>query len=398
MEPAKRWLLLFPIFRFMKQRYSLVLHCALWLSLPFVFVFFKWVYQFTTFPPAKADRVVSYLQFFQNNYSLNTSLTIIGASTFYLTYLVVLPAILTRPRKIARAIVSIALLLLLPFLITVVLSQFSFAVALFFRYFLFFSYLVQLFFILLAVASGYLNRWLRATRDIALLEKHALKTELELLKSQINPHFLFNTINNIDTLILEKHALKTELELLKSQINPHFLFNTINNIDTLILQNPEQASQYLNELADLLRFMLYEVKDEEIDLLKEITYIEKYIRLQKIRSVNPNFISLQVNGDFENQKIAPLLFIPLIENAFKHVPDKTANDGIQINFEISPDSLRFNCRNKFISDDRRPKNEGIGLNIIAQRLKLLYENRHQIEVKKDDSYYEVTLKLKLNAN
>ncbi len=365
MEPAKRWLLLFPIFRFMKQRYSLVLHCALWLSLPFVFVFFKWVYQFTTFPPAKADRVVSYLQFFQNNYSLNTSLTIIGASTFYLTYLVVLPAILTRPRKIARAIVSIALLLLLPFLITVVLSQFSFAVALFFRYFLFFSYLVQLFFILLAVASGYLNRWLRATRDIALLEKHALKTELELLKSQINPHFLFNTLNNIDT---------------------------------LILQNAEQASQYLNELADLLRFMLYEVKEEEINLLKEITYIEKYIRLQKIRSINPNFISLQVNGDYENQKIAPLLFIPLIENAFKHVPDKTVNDGIQINFEISPDSLRFNCRNKLISDDQRPKNEGIGLNIIAQRLKLLYENRHQIEVKKDDSYYEVTLKLKLNAN
>lgn len=349
----------------MKQRYRVVLHCALWLSLPFIFVFFKWVYQFTTFPPAKGDRVVSYFQFFQNNYSLNASLTVIGASTFYLTYLVVLPAILTRPRKIARAIVSIALLLLLPFLITVVLSQFSFAVVLFFRYFLFFSYLAQLLFILLAVASGYLSRWLRATRDIA---------------------------------ILEKHALKTELELLKSQINPHFLFNTINNIDTLILQNAEQASKYLNELADLLRFMLYEVKDEEIDLLKEIGYIEKYVRLQKIRSVNPNFISLQIKGDFENQKIAPLLFIPLIENAFKHVPDKLANDSIKISFEISPDSLLFNCRNRFNGQHQQTKSEGMGLNIIMQRLKLLYKNRHQIEVRKDNNYYEVMLKLNLNAN
>jgi len=350
----------------MKKRHLVSLQIAFWLSLPFIFVFFKWIYQFTEFLPGKANSLATYFQLFEDTFTLNLIMVVIGASTFYLTDLVILPTVLTRPRRAANGVLLIALLIFSPFLIVALFSIFSFAVYWSYRYFLFFAYLVQLPFILLGVAVYYIKRWLKAIRDIALLEKQALRTELELLKSQLNPHFLFNTINNIDT---------------------------------LILQNAGVASQYLNELADLLRFMLYEVKNEKISLSKEVEYIDKYIRLQKIRSVNPNFISLTVIGSLENQQIAPLLFIPLIENAFKHVPDKLLDDSIKIDFEISSDSLSFTCRNRFNSHEQPSDgNKGIGLNIITQRLKLQYKNRHQIEVKKDNGYYEVTLKLNLNAN
>lgn len=121
---------------------------------------------------------------------------------------------------------------------------------------------------------------------------------------------------------LQKRNYETELALLKSQINPHFLFNTINNIDMLITKDAPSASVYLNKLSDIMRFMLYETKTEKIPLTKELTYIEKFIELQKIRTTNPHYINYTVNGDATNVLIPPMLFIPFIENAFKHAENK----------------------------------------------------------------------------
>lgn len=117
---------------------------------------------------------------------------------------------------------------------------------------------------------------------------------------------------------LNKKNYEVELALMKAQINPHFLFNTINNIDVLIEKDAAKASVYLNKLSDIMRFMLYETKTEKITLVKELAYIEKYIDLQKIRTAKPESINYLVNGEAKNLMIEPMLFIPFIENAFKH--------------------------------------------------------------------------------
>jgi two-component system LytT family sensor kinase len=350
----------------MIKKYLVSLHLIFWLLLPFVFTFFRWAYQFTAFLPGAGHAAIPYFQLLEDTLVFNLAMVMIGTAGFYLIDLGLFPALTNQPKKKVKIIVYTLLLLLSPSLIISILSVFLFAVYWSYRYFLFSAYLVQLPFILLAIASGYLKRWINATKTIGLLEKQTILTELELLKSQINPHFLFNTINNIDT---------------------------------LILKDPPLASQYLNELANLLRFMLYEVKTEKISLLKEIAYIENYVRLQKIRSANPNFISLAVKGTVGNQQIAPLIFIPLVENAFKHLSDKISDDSIKIDFEVSETWVLFRCGNKRKQPGAEHVEEGgLGLNIIRQRLELIYKGRHHMEINKDDKCYEVTLKLFLDAN
>lgn len=350
----------------MKKYRLALLHLACWFSLPFVLTFFRWVFQLTSFPLGNKARIASYFQVWSDNVELNLAMVLIGASSFYITSLMVFPAFTQPNKKTVKIIFYVLLLLISPFLIPNIISVFSLDVALFFRYFLFFGYLVQIPFVLAAIAAGYLRNWYHSKQVLALIEKQAIKTELELLKSQINPHFLFNTINNIDT---------------------------------LIIKNPPQASQYLNELATLLRFMLYEVKTDKISLSKEIAYIEKYVRLQKIRSVNPNFISLIVKGTLGEQQIAPLLFIPLVENAFKHSTDKLSDDSIKLDFEITPAYVLFTCSNRFEKADLETVNkDGLGLEIIGQRLALIYPDKYQLQVNENNYYYNVSLKLLLDAN
>ena len=117
---------------------------------------------------------------------------------------------------------------------------------------------------------------------------------------------------------LSQKNYEIELALIKSQLNPHFLFNTINNIDVLISKDPGKASDYLNKLSDLLRYLLYEAKTEKIPLREELKYLEKYLELQRIRTSNPNYVDLEITGRADNLKIDPMIFLPFIENAFKH--------------------------------------------------------------------------------
>ncbi|MEL7426266.1 MAG: histidine kinase, partial [Bacteroidota bacterium] len=116
--------------------------------------------------------------------------------------------------------------------------------------------------------------------------------------------------------LVEKNH-KMELALVKAQLDPHFLFNTINNIDVLITKDPEEASRYLNQLSDMMRFMLYETKSEHIPLEQELSYIDKYVELQRIRTANENYVQYEVEGQPGGKQVAPMIFIPFIENAFK---------------------------------------------------------------------------------
>lgn len=195
----------------------------------------------------------------------------------------------------------------------------------------------------------------------------------------------------------ELHQKNHEMEmaLIKAQLDPHFLFNTLNNIDILIIKDATEASNYLNKLCDIMRFMLYETKADKVLLSKEIEYIEKYIALQKIRSTNPNYINFNLTGSTSGRTIAPMVFLPFIENAFKHTTNKKLDDAINIQIIIEKEQTKLICKNKF--DPKRKLNEGsngLGNELVERRLKLIYPDDHFLDVAKNQNQYTVILTIK----
>lgn len=198
---------------------------------------------------------------------------------------------------------------------------------------------------------------------------------------------------------LEKKNLETELALLKAQINPHFLFNTLNNIDILIEKDATVASIYLKKLSDILRFTLYESPSETVALNEEIKYIGQYIELQKIRTSNADFVSFTVEGSTDNLRIPPMLFISFIENAFKHSTDKKINNAIEINITVKDNEVHFTCSNAMdMSAQLTQPKSGLGLDLIRNRLELLYKDTYQLKIDKANERFAVTLTVKLNEN
>ena len=188
--------------------------------------------------------------------------------------------------------------------------------------------------------------------------------------------------------------LKTELALLKAQINPHFLFNTINNIDILIGKDAKAASAYLKQLSEIMRFMLYDVSSDFIPLIKELEYIKKYIDLQRIRTANEKYVNFTIIGDTKELMIAPAIFIPFIENAFKHSTNKKIENAINIRIEIIENDLSFSCINFFDnSNSFTQEKSGLGIDLIKQRLQLLYKDKHELDIIKTDNRFEVKLKI-----
>jgi len=192
---------------------------------------------------------------------------------------------------------------------------------------------------------------------------------------------------------LNRRNYEMELALVKSQINPHFLFNTINNIDVLIEVDAAKASAYLNKLSDIMRFMLYETKTAQIPLAKELTYIEKYIDLQRIRNANPGHIKYNVQGEPGNIMIEPMLYIPFIENAFKHAVSKRDGTAVSIQFIIENNTVTFECENNYSTVAIKPEHSGLGNELITKRLQLLYPGRHTLTINNSNKLYTVKLVL-----
>ncbi|HRD56732.1 MAG TPA: histidine kinase [Ferruginibacter sp.] len=194
--------------------------------------------------------------------------------------------------------------------------------------------------------------------------------------------------------MLQQKNFETELALVKSQLNPHFLFNSINNIDVLIEKDSAKASIYLNNLSDMMRFILYETKTDKIPLHTELAYIKKYIELQKLRTANSSFIHYKLNGNIGHQKIAPMLFVPFIENAFKHAVDKRMQKAIEITINIMGNKIDFFCKNSFSSVPIEKLEEGgLGNELIVKRLELLYHDRHTLKLLKGNEEYTVALQI-----
>jgi LytS/YehU family sensor histidine kinase len=197
---------------------------------------------------------------------------------------------------------------------------------------------------------------------------------------------------------LDKEKLSIELELIKSKLNPHFLFNTLNNIDSLIQQNPEKASSALIRLSDIMRYLTYETTADVVSIEKEIEYVKNFIELHRIRIKSPDDIRFETNGN-KNVMIAPALFVPLLENAFKYASFRnkkpcvdirlTTDSGVVV-FDIS----NFHEKKKYIATG----NSGSGIKNLRKRLDLTYPERYQLIISPGEEFFQVKLTIDTNAN
>ena len=195
---------------------------------------------------------------------------------------------------------------------------------------------------------------------------------------------------------LKAEKSKTELSLLKAQINPHFFFNTLNNLYALTIKNSKQAPEVILKLSDMMRYTIYEGEKETVKLQDEIEYLNNYIELHRIRYKKTVEITFNHTVD-TNATIAPLLYIILLENAFKHgIETLTENAFIHVNLFEDNDFIHFHIENNF---DPKEINEsaGIGLKNLKRRLSLLYNQKHELVVNKTRDIYKATLKISKHA-
>jgi len=192
---------------------------------------------------------------------------------------------------------------------------------------------------------------------------------------------------------LKNEKSKAELSLLKEQINPHFFFNTLNNLYSLIKKDPNAAQEYVLKLSDLMRFTIYDSGNENVILGEEINYLTNFIDLQTSRYHKEIEVSFVKDVENLNTKIAPLLFIILLENAFKHGVEKlTENTFVQVELKENNETISFSVVNNF--DKNEPsKNRGIGLKNLKERLELVYPNMHNLSQNIEKDIYSVTLEI-----
>ncbi len=204
-------------------------------------------------------------------------------------------------------------------------------------------------------------------------------------------------ITQNELLKLQKEKLQLELNALKAQIHPHFLFNTLNNLYSLTLKNSDKSSEVVLKLSDIMRYVLYQANEEKVALSRELEFIRNYVELQRIRYHDRYDISFRVSGEVKDQKVAPLLFIDFVENAFKHGIDKRFTDGfVHIHFHINGGRLCFSAENSIGNNEQAGiirQDTGIGLANVKKRLSILYPQQHELLIKRHDEVYSVTLNI-----
>lgn len=193
---------------------------------------------------------------------------------------------------------------------------------------------------------------------------------------------------------LEKSKTTVELEQLKNQINPHFLFNMLNNANVLTKKDPEKASQVLMKLSDLLRYQLYDSAREKVLLTSDIHFLEDFLNLEKVRRDSFDFV-ISKEGNLSGVQVPPLLFISFVENAIKHNNDATKSSYVNLFFDIRGDELFFKCVNSKPRVKAVNANGGLGLANIKRRLELLFPNLHQLKIEDELENYSISLTLKI---
>jgi two-component system LytT family sensor kinase len=244
-----------------------------------------------------------------------------------------------------------------------------------------------------------------------------LPAGLELYVSRINPNYdilegffafiityslkytwmTLSTQNKV--LALQKENLQLELKALKAQVNPHFLFNTLNNIYALSLQKSEQTPGMLLKLSSMMRYLLYECNVPQVALQKEIQFINNYIELEKIRHSKNVQINFSLSGNAANSEIAPLLLIPFVENSFKHGVNARIGKGwVDIHLSTLDDKISLSVVNSMAENHvNGSAQKGIGLENVKKRLELLYPGKHTLAIEPGNEKYSVNLAINLNG-
>jgi len=200
---------------------------------------------------------------------------------------------------------------------------------------------------------------------------------------------------------LEKRQLTTELRFLRSQVSPHFFFNTLNNIYSLTLEKSDKAPEVVLKLSELMRYLLYATKKPKQELKKEIECIQNYIDLERIRFDDSLEVNMQISGGLENKEIAPMLLVPLIENCFKHGASQNIGTMlIDIEIKVNQDQLFFNVSNTIPKNRIKVKSNknsgGIGLSNVKKRLELGYDvNDYDLRIREEKNKFYVNLKLRV---
>lgn len=198
---------------------------------------------------------------------------------------------------------------------------------------------------------------------------------------------------------LETQKMQSELNFLKTQINPHFLFNTLNNLYALTLKKSDKAPEIVVKLSEMMRYMLYECNERRVPLEKEVNYLQNYLDLEKLRQGEGTKIKFQIHGEVTHQEIAPLLFIPFLENSFKHGVTNTIHEGyVNILLDVEEDRLKLEIENskpQTMPAETHKKSGGIGLQNVRRRLNLLYPDQYDLLIKDTPRSYFVSLDLDL---
>ena len=210
-------------------------------------------------------------------------------------------------------------------------------------------------------------------------------------------HWYFKKEENT---LLEKEKLKAELEVLKVQLQPHFLFNTLNNLYSLILQQSKQAPEVVLKLSELLRYILTESAKSKIPLTRELSILKNYINLEQLRFGNRLDTNINIQGDLDNKLIAPLLLLPLIENAFKHGANEIIEQPwMSLDIVVNENRLKFKLINgKATQLEKNLFSSGIGLQNLEKRLSLLYPDKYDLRITNEDESFLVSLHLALETS
>ena len=196
---------------------------------------------------------------------------------------------------------------------------------------------------------------------------------------------------------LQGEKLLSELAFLKSQINPHFLFNTLNNICSLARKKSDATEPAIIKLSQIMRYMITDSTQEKVGLEEEVDYLNNFIELQKIRLADKVDIRFVIEGDLSAIQLEPLLLIPFVENAFKHGVSYNGKSRISIELKTDSGELSFMVENSkpSVKDTLKLEQAGIGLKNVSRRLELLYPGKHQLEIRDSESLYYVMLKIKI---
>ncbi len=208
-------------------------------------------------------------------------------------------------------------------------------------------------------------------------------------------------IHQNEKMALQSQNLQSELKFLKSQINPHFFFNTLNNLYALTLKKSDLAPEIVLRLSEMMRYMLYESNEKMVPLEKEINYVKNYLELEKLRQGEKFKIDFNIKGNLGDQKIAPLMFIPFLENSFKHGLDNQIKSGfVNIDLNLQDEFIELVIENSkppsipIKKSDK--KSGGIGLENVKRRLKLIYPKKHKLQIIEKPHSFRVFLNIKLN--